>query len=163
MKRVLIEADCLGSAKSQHVERRAGAGAARRDCDCGLVRRGRTSSARTGCSRSNAGKRSATFPAVFHETTVLDRRHLRPPDYAERRSSARCPIDGGTASERGARDHVQMLARIQGAPNKSEIPTLLSIDLPCLPQTVRRLVSAAYSQNLHNLGALQASLTTANN
>ena len=78
------------------------------------------------------------------------------PDYAERRSSARCPIDAGTESERGARDHAQMLARIQGAPNRSEIPTLLSIDLPCLSQTSRRLVSAAYSRNLHYSGALQA-------
>ena len=50
-----------------------------------------------------------------------------------------------------------MLARIQGAPSRSEIPTLLNIDLPCLSQTGEPPVSAAYSQNLHHSGALQAS------
>jgi hypothetical protein len=36
-------------------------------------------------------------------------------------------MDGGTESERGARDHVQMIATIQGAPNTSEIPMLPAI------------------------------------
>lgn len=58
-------------------------------------------------------------------------------DYARRRSSARCPIDWGTASERGARDHTQMLATIQGAPSRSEIPIAFSIDLT-LPAAHRR-------------------------
>ena len=61
-----FEADCLGSASCEHIDVASGAGAARRDCvPTGLVRRGRTSSARTRRSRSNAGKRSAICSAVF--------------------------------------------------------------------------------------------------
>jgi hypothetical protein len=44
----------------------------------------------------------------------------------------RSAIDGGRASERGSRDHVQMIAASHGAPKRSETPKVENIAPGCL-------------------------------
>lgn len=80
-------------------------------------------------------------------------------DYAQRRVRARSAIEGGTASKRGARDHVQMIATIQGAPKRNEIPMLSNTGLSCLSRSGQPRVSATCSLNLHKRGTSRENCT----
>ena len=69
--------------------------------------------------------------------------------YAQRRSRVRSAIDGGKASERGARDQVQMIATIQGAPSRSEIPMPVNTRPACRQRPQPGAIRATSSLNLH--------------
>jgi hypothetical protein len=114
------------------------------------------------CARTrgaHAGHVTGQLPAVLlvvqdvsdlHELLTTRYREM-PPEGGENSGPETivCAIchDGGTPSKRGARDHVQMIATIHGAPRRSEMPMEFNIDLPCL----RRIGHAAIPPPSHRI------------
>jgi len=73
-----------------------------------------------------------------------------------RRLRARSAIDADTPSKRGARDHVQMIATIQGAPSRSEIRMLFNIPSTLPTKTAAWRGRSTSSRNLHAVGSIPA-------